>query len=288
MKTLHIAGLLALLFGRAARAEDSTLSTTSIEPSALVSLPSRWHVVASAYGVLGRYTTDTDSRTLSGYVTLSRNWRDYYTLGYATLWLARNDAGGKYYTQHFLVGRGSWFLTERLSAAAHYAYLNEGEIQFYSNPAEFHWAGAGVSYWLSPFQLVGTSFTLSLSAGKVASGSYRAMHSFDVGAGIWLTSSAILTDATWLPRLLSFRQAVSIPLGNDSYIVATGDMGRRGFYFDDEALIVYNQRSVQTGGFIIKGIVHIAGGFYLIPAFDYVVFDEYSVKYGSVGIRAVF
>lgn len=283
-----IVGTLALLLAHTGQADDSTGSTTPVEAPAVASLASYWHGVASVYGVAGRYSTDTDSRTLSAYITLARNWRDYYTLGYTTLWLERDDTGGKYYTQHFLVGRGSWLLTERIAAAVHYAYLDEGEIRFYSNPAVFHWVGVGASYWFSPFRVAGASCTYSFSAGSIASATYRAVHSFDAGAGIWLTSGVIVTDTDRLPRLLSFRQTVSFSLGNDSYLVATGDIGRRGFFFDDEALIVYNQRAVQRGGFILKGIMHIVSGLYLIPAFDYVAFDDYSVKYASLGIRAIF
>lgn len=271
---------LVILFMPLGLAQDE-----SIEPA---TLPSSWHTVATVYGALGRYSTDTDARAASAYITVSNAWRDYYTLGYATLWLERGDSGGKYYSQHALSARGSWFVSDRISVASHYAYLDEGEIQFYSNPATFHWGGAGASYWFSPFQVVGTSFTLSLSKGSVLARIYRAVHSFDVANGIWLTSSVIVTDAAWTPQLFSFRQLVTLPLGNESYLVAAGDFGRRGFYFDDEGLVIYNHRLVQTAGATLKGIVRIIPTFFVIPAVEYSRFDEYNVFYGSFGIRAVF
>ncbi len=276
---LRLIAIFATLSFYSARAQD--------EPPAPAA-PSPWHTIVSAYGAIGGYSTGTDSRSVSAYLTFTNAWLDYYTLGYATLWLERSDAGGKYYSQQLISARGSWFVSDRVSLAGHYAYLDEGEIQFYSNPAVFHWGGAGGSYWFSPFQVAGTSFTLSFSGGSLIAGMYRAAHSFDVANGIWLTSSAIVTDADWTPRLFSFRQSVSVPLGNDSYLIASGVIGRRGFYLDDEGLIVYNQRSVQTGSIALKGVVSVAEGFYLLPAFEYNLFDEYNVKYGSIGVRAVF
>lgn len=250
--------------------------------------PSQVHVIGSVYAALGRYSTETDSRSLSGYLTISNAWRDYYTLGYATLWLERSDAGGKYYSQHLVSAKGSWLVSDRIAIAAHYAYLDEGEIQFFSNPATFHWAGGGGSYWFSPFSLVGGSCTISISGGTLVAGMYRAAYAFDVAGGIWLTSTAIVSDAEWTPKLFSFRQSISVPLGNDSYLVAAGNIGRRGFYFDDEGLIVYNQRAVQTAGVALKGIIHTGAGFYILPAFEYNAFDGYNVMYGSLGVRGVF
>lgn len=278
----NLVGLVAFLFMHT----DSTEFDSS---PASISLPSSLHILASAYGAIGGYSTQTDSRSISGYITLSNAWRDYYTVGYSNLWLESNAAGGKYYSQNLVTARASWLLPgERVALAAHYAYLNEGEIQFYSNPTVFHWAGGGATYWFSPFQFAMTSFSLSLSGGTLVAGAYRGTFSFNVADGIWSTSTVIVNDADFTARLCSFRQSVSVPLGNESFLVASGEIGRRGFYFDDEALVIYNQRSVQTGLFILKGTVQTFDRLYLIPSFEYNSFDGYNVKYGSLGIRIVF
>lgn len=245
------------------------------------------HIVASAYGVVGRYSTDTRSRSVSGYVTLSNAWLDYYTIGYNTLWLER-DADGTYYTQHLGVARASVFLPPRVTLALHYAYLNEGEIQSFSQRTIFHWMGSGISYWFSPLQVAGTSFTLSLSGGNFAGSIFRGYFSCEVVAGIWSTTTAVLSDASWTPSLFSVHQTISLPLGNENYIVASAGAGRRAFYLDDEALIVYNQRVVLTRCAQLKAIVNVGGGCYLVPSFDFNGHDEYSALYGSLGLRVVF
>ncbi len=278
----HLIGFIPFLF----LSPDS--SAIDFQLSSL-STPSPLHVIASAFGTAGSYSTQTDSRSFSGYVTFSNAWRDYYTIGYANLWLSSTAAGGKYYSQNLFTGRASWLLPgDRISIAVHYAFLSEGEIQSYSSAATFHWAGGGATYWFSPFQFTAASFSLALSDGGVVAGIYRGIFSLDVGAGIWLTSTVIVNDADFTPSLFSFRQSVSVPLGNDSYIIGSGETGRRGFSFDDEALVIYNQRAIQTAAVGLKAIVRIFDRIYIIPAFEYDALDGYNAKYGSVGIRAVF
>ena len=245
------------------------------------------HAIASGYGTIGGYSTGTDSRSFSGFVTLTRSWIDYYTLGYVSLWLQRSDAGGRYYSQQMITARATHWFTDRITASAQYAYLREGEIQYVSSGADFHWLGAGATYWFSPYAFTGVSASVALSAGQLAAGCYRGLFSVDVVGGIWSTSTAIVNDAQWAPPLFSLRETISVPLGNDSYIIGTGEVGRRGFYFDDESLITYNQRDILTQTGIVKAIVHIGGGLYLLPAFEYDVFDAYSVEYGSMGVRFV-
>lgn len=253
-----------------------------------IPLPSPMHGIVSTYGTLGAYSTETHSYSLSGYATLTNAWRDYYTVGYINLWLKRSDLGGKYFSQHLFTARASWLLSgDRVSISTHYAYLDEGEIQSFSNPAVFHWMGASMRYWFSPFHTIGTSLTLSLSEGIFVAGGYSSFLSFDVGSGIWSTTNVTVTDAEFTARLFSLGQGISVPLGNDSYVAAHGEFGRRGFFFDDEALLVYNQRVVQTHSFSLKAIIQTFSKLYLIPSLQYDAFDEYNIFYGSIGIRAV-
>jgi hypothetical protein len=210
------------------------------------------------------------------------------TLGFSTLWLERSDAGGKYYSQQLASARALVFVSDRISLSGHYAYLNEGEIANYSGAAMFHWLGGGANYWFSYLAYVGTSFSISLSKGNVASSAFRGWYSLDLGGGIWATSMALVTGAEWAPLLFAFRQAVSVPLGNDSYIIAWADIGRRGFYFDDESLVAYNQREIQTGAYAVKSIIRIVNNVYAIPSFELDAFDDYTVKYGSLGVRVIF
>lgn len=263
-------------------------SAAHVNPGVSSSHSSSLHVVLSTYGSIGNYSTDTKSRSLSGYATLSSAWVDYYTVGYNSLWLERDDAGGKYYTQHLVSARASKFFPPRITLTAHYAYLNEGEIQSFSDRAIFHWMGGGASYWFSPFQVAGSSFTLSVSGGEIATSIVRGYFSFNVAAGIWATTTAILSNASWTPSLFFVHQTISIPFGNSHFLVAAAGAGRRAFYFDDENLILYNQRVVQTKLVQVKAIVNIAGGFYLVPSFEYNGHAEYSATYGSLGLRVVF
>lgn len=281
----NLLGML-VAFGLHAPVSQDSLGNPS-EYEQPVGLLSPVHVIASTYGTIGTYSTETHSYSISGYATLTNAWRDYYTVGYIDLWLNRSDLGGKYFSQNLFTARGSWLLSgDRVSISTHYAYLDEGEIQSFSNPAVFHWMGAGGQYWFSPFQTIGTSLTLSLSEGTFVAGGYSSFFSFDVGSGIWSTTKLTVTDADFTARLFSLGQEISVPLGNDSYVVARGQFGRRGFFFDDEALIVYNQRAVQTKSFSVKGIIQTFSKLYLIPSLQYDAFDEYDIFYGSIGIRA--
>jgi hypothetical protein len=246
------------------------------------------HLMGSAYGTMGTYSTDTRSRSVSAYVTLSDEWKDYYTLGFVTLWLVRDDLGGKYYSQELAVGRASWLLGYWTNIFASYAYLHESEIASYSSPATFHFAGGGGSYWLSLTEQVGGSAVVSLSEGKVQSENLRGFFSFQIAEGIWATSMATYSKAKWTPSLFVFRQSFSVTVGGDSYLFASADIGRHAFYFDDDVLLAYNQRVVQTGNYLLKGTIKVFGQFYVIPSFEYNIFDGFDVKYTSLGARMVF
>jgi hypothetical protein len=266
---------------------DSSVGANPLPEPKTIFFP-RLHFVASTYGSIGQFTTDTKSRSISGYFTISNSWRDYYTAGFASLWLERDDAGGKYYAQQLASLRASWFFGYRLNVAVHYAYLNEGEIAFYSNPAIFHFLGAGGDYWFSPAQVIGTSFTVSLSERKLRSQAYRGYYSFNIGHDIWLNSKVVVTKTEWTPTLLSIKELLSFRLGGDNHLTASAEIGRRAFYFDDDNLIVYNQRVVQTGTYTIKGTIRLTDFLYVIPALEYGVHDEYKTTHGSLGLKAIF
>ena len=280
--------LLAVALSFSSVQGDSSFHSTDSESNEPLGITSPLHVLTSAYGTLGSYSTSTDTRSLSSYVTLTNSWRDYYTLGFSALWLQRSDAGGKYYSQQVATARALAFVTDQISLSGHYAYLNEGEIANYSGAAVFHWLGGGANYWFSYWSYVGTSISISLSKGNLAASAFRGWYSLDLGGGIWATSMAVVTGAEWAPYLFTFRQVVSVPLGNESYIIGWADIGRRGFYFDDESLVAYNQREIQTGAYAVKGIVKIVKNVYAIPSFELGSFDDYTVKYGSLGIRVIF
>jgi hypothetical protein len=280
--------LTGILFTNRCFAGDSDSVSQVYEPENLTAVTSSMHFMASAYGTMGTYSTDTRSRSASAYITLSDAWKDYYTLGFATLWLDRDDLGGKYYSQELVSGQASWSLGYRTKLFATYAYLHESEIASYSSPATFHFGGGGGSYWLSLTEQIGMSAIVSLSEGKSQSENLRGFFSFHIAEGIWATSTATYSKAKWTPSLFVFRQSVSVPLGNESYIVASADVGRHAFHFDDEFLLVYNQRVVQTGYYLLKGTIRVFNQFYIIPSFEYNGFDEFNVKYGSLGARMVF
>ncbi|MBI5471251.1 MAG: hypothetical protein HY961_02795 [Ignavibacteriae bacterium] len=283
--TTHFLGLISLLMTHGFSPEDSAIG--SVQPT-VAEVTSPLHVMASGFGTLGSYSTGTDLRSASGYVSLSNSWRDYYTVGYANLWLERSDAGGKYYSQNFVSGRVTKFVSQRVSLTGLYGFLDEGEIEFYSGAAVFHWIGAGANYWFSYTHVAGASAAVSLSKGNLAASALRGYFSFDVLNGIWTTSTIVVTGAEWSPTFLTFHQTLSVPLGNENYIVATADFGRRGFYLDDESLVVYNQRAIQTGSYAAKATIKLTSGIFLIPSFEYDTFDDFNAKYGSIGVRAVF
>ncbi len=284
----HLIGMLVLFFLQPEGRQDSTSMTVESRPMEVSTPPSPWHVLASTFGSIGGYSTGTDSRSVSGYVTLSNLWRDYYTVGYANLWLERSDVGGKYYSQQFISGRVTQFVSERVSLTGLYGFLDESEIQFYSGSATFHWLGAGANYWFSYYHVAGASAAFSLSKGNLAASAFRGYFAFDVLNGIWSTSTIVVTGAEWSPTFLTFHQTLSVPLGNENYIVATADFGRRGFYLDDESLVMYNQRAIQTGLYAVKATIKLTSGVFLVPSFEYDTFDDYNAKYGSIGLRAVF
>jgi len=246
------------------------------------------HLLPSAYGSFGSYSTGTRSRSASAYLTLSDSWRDYYTVGFSTLWLERDDAGGRYYTQGVATARASWFLGTRISVSAHYAYLHEGEIASYSPPTDFHLSGIGGSYWFSYNTVVGASGTIALSSGSAQAMIARAVFSHHLGAGFWTTSTVTTGNTRWTPAVAAWRQSLVIPLGGEHSIVASADIGRSVFYFDDELLVVYNQREVQTRFFQLKGVICILERTYLLPSLEYDEFESYNVTYASVGVRMVF
>jgi len=285
---IQLLALAGLLLANRCVVDDSVSVDQVYAPENQAAVASTMHLIGSAYGTMGTYSTDTRSRSASAYLTLSDEWRDYYTLGLSTLWLERDDLGGKYYSQELVSGQAAWSIGYRTKLSATYAYLHEGEIASYSSPATFHFAGGGGSYWLSLTEQVGASAVVSLSGGKVQSANLRGFVLFHIAEGIWATSMATYSKAKWTPSLFVFRQSVSVPLGGDSYIAASADFGRHAFYLDDDLLLVYNQRAVQTGYYLLKGTIRIFDQFYVIPSFEYNGFDEYNVKYGSLGARMVF
>ena len=280
--------LAGLLFANKCVAGYSDSVSQVYEPENQPVGASAIHLIGSVYGTMGTYSVGTRSRSASAYLTLSDEWRDYYTLGFATLWLERDDLDGKYYSQELASAQASWLLGYRTKLFTTYAYLHEGEIVSYSSPATFHFGGGGGSYWLSPTEQIGVSAMGSLSEGEVQSENFRGFFSFHIAEGIWATSAATFSKAKWTPSLFAFRQSVSVPIGSDSYLAASAEFGRHAFYFDDELLLVYNQRAVQTGYYLLKGTVRVFDRFYLIPSFEYDVFDEADVKYGSLGARMMF
>jgi hypothetical protein len=282
-----ILSLLALVLSASSAAGDSARATDGLDAASTVEIPSPLHFLASAYGTLGGYSTSTDSRSYSGYVTLTNAWRDYYTLGFSSLSL-KSSGAGKFYSQDVVTARASLFVSDRVALVGHYGYLFEGEISSYSSSAVFHWIGGGANYWFSYFSLAGISSSAAITGGKVVSSAFRGWYSFDVLNGIWASSLVVVTASDWSPRLFSFRQVVTVPVGNESSIIGWADVGRRGFYFDDESLIMYNQRSILRGSFVVKAIVRIVGGVYAIPLLQYDTLDDYDVKYASLGIRVVF
>ncbi len=284
----HLFGMVGLMLTHAYIGLDSSSSVGTPGPDVRVPTFSPLHIVASAYGSLGSYSTDTRSRSASTYFTLSNSWQDYYTVGFATLWLERDDAGGKYYSQQLVSARASWLFDYRTNLSVHYGYLHEGEIASFSAPSTFHFVGGGVHYWFSPTAVAGTSATLSLSESKLQSSTFRASFSFQPVEGFWVTSTATVGEAQWAPRLFVFRQSLSVSLGGESSLQASADIGRRVFHFDDELLVAYNQREIQTGYFLLKGTVKLFPHFFVVPSFEYDAFDSYNSKYGSLGLRVVF
>jgi len=282
----HLLTLAGFLLASPIAADDSTAITQDYVQESQP--PSARHFVASAYSSLGYYSTDTRSRSASGYLTMSNGWKDYYTLGFAPLWLVRDDLGGKYYSQELVTARGSWLIDYRVNLTAFYGYLHEGAIANYSSAAVFHFAGGTGSYWFSPTENAGAGVLLSASAKKIQSEAVRGFFSLHIADGVWATSTATFSKAKWTPSLFVFRQSVSVPLGGDNYIMASVDFGRRAFYFDDDLLLVYNQREVQVGHYLVNGTIRLFGEFYAIPSFEYNKFDGYNVAYGSIGFRIVY
>ncbi len=280
--------MLGLVLAHAVVGTDSAATSDVFESEMSVPKISLLHVVASAYGSLGGYSTDTRSQSASAYFTLDNAWQDYYTLGFASHWLDRDDAGGNYYKQQLFSARASWLFDYRVNLSVHYGYLNEGTIEGLSASTHFHFVGGGANYWFSPTSVAGASFTLSLSEGKLQSNSFGVSFAFNLTDGIWATSTATSGKAEWSPRLFVVRQSLSVPLGGENFIQATADVGRRVFHFDDQLLVVYNQREIQTGHYLLKGIVKLTSQLFIVPSLEYNAFDDYNVKYGSLGVRVVF
>lgn len=261
---------------------SATADTAAVEPSV-----SSTHFLTSAYVTGGSYSTKTRSRSVGFYATQTEAWLDYYTVGYERLWLERDDAGGRYYTQELVTARASWWLGQGFGAAVHYAYLHEGEITDYSPPATFHLFGGGANYWPSGSITVGSSFTLVYDNSALQATILRAGVAVHIGSGIWSTTSTLTTKTQWTPRLLTIRQALHVPLGGESSLLARADVGRRVFYFDDDLLLLNNQRTVQTGDYQIKATVRLFDRYFLVPAISYTVSEEYDVTYGSLGLKIV-
>lgn len=279
--------ILAVMGGMMAFGPAAADSFNEVPPEAVQMTQASVHILASAFVSLGLYSTSTRSKAASAFVTLSDSWLDYYTIGFQLLRLERDDKGGSYFSQQLVPMSASRYLGGGTGVAVHYAFLREGEITDFSAASSFHFFGAGASHWFSAGLVAGSSFTLSLSAGRISSSAIRGGLSFHVGGGLWTTSSVITTKAEWGERLLSFRQGISVPLGNASSARASVVIGRRIFYFDDELLIIYNQREAHKIILGLGGSIRLSEAWFLFPSFEYNVFDGYRVFYGTVGIRAI-
>jgi hypothetical protein len=245
------------------------------------------NVIATVLFSLGSYSTATSSHNRSAYLTLNESWRSYYTLGFHSLELRREDQGGAYYFQQFFTARVSHLLTNALNAGVHYAYLHENAFTVFPS-SSFHIFGMRGTYWLSHSDALGASLTMSISGSNVQTKIAQIAYTTRIVDGLWGTSVLSLSDAVWTSRLLAFRQNISIPFEDGIFLWASGGIGRRVFYFDDELLILYNQREVQTGNISFGASVKIFDQFYILPTLERDIFTDYSVTYGSVGLRAVF
>jgi hypothetical protein len=278
-------GMVGLMLSHVHGGPDSIQAFETTEAEVNIPSLSLLHVVASTYGSLGWYSTGTQSQSASAYVTMNKAWQDFYTLGFSSLWLNSDDAGGNYYQQQLLSARASWLFAYRVNLSVHYGFLNEGEIQGYSSASRVHFFGGGAHYWFSPIAVAGGSFTLSLSEGTVQSNSTSGSIAFYLGGGVWSTTMMTTGKATWSQRLFVARQTVSVSFEGENVIEATADVGRRVFHFDDQLLVAYNQRDIQTGHYLLKGVVQLTSQLFVVPSFEYNTFDDYNVRYASVGLR---
>ncbi|TAK67644.1 MAG: hypothetical protein EPO24_00280 [Bacteroidetes bacterium] len=274
-------------------------TTTVLYPSASPALS--WRVHGSAFYSLGSYTTNTISRNTSAFITLEHNKRSFYSAGYQTISFSRDDLGQNYFLEYTLFGKGLWWLGDRLNASLYYAYDHQNEIPYYFPQFTFNVFGVSAQYWFNQSTALGASYAGALQTSEtelfsffgnssaretdyaVHIASAHIVHS--IGSGIWLSTSAIVTDAKWAGTFFYARENIHVRLGKYTSLKASAGLGRRAFYLDEELLLLFDQPEVQTGGFSLGSVIGITENIGILPAIEYDLFDDYNITYGSLGVR---
>ncbi len=278
-------------------------SNRSVSRQALDSSQSTIRFHSSAFYSYGNYSTMTVSKSANVFVTLEHQKKNYFTAGYHWLSFSRDDVGQDYFTEYAFIGKATSWFSNRVSASVFYAYNHQSEIQNYTEPFLFHTFGVNGNYWLSGSAFAGFTYSgaiqiqesnvrgngnQSTKQSDYAVNNYSGHFSFNLGSGIWLTTSAIASDSKWAGKYFFLRENISVSLGKYTRVNVSAGFGRRTFYFDEELLLLYNQPEVQTGGFMLGGTIGITKSFNIAPSFEYDVLDSYNITYGSLGFRYTF
>ncbi|MBI3193811.1 MAG: hypothetical protein HYZ34_04980 [Ignavibacteriae bacterium] len=283
--------------------QDESAHSTSKQSSDSSQLDVRIHT--SAFYSYGLYSTMTVSKSVNTFLTLEHQRRNFYTVGYHWLSFSRDDIGKDYFTEYSFLGKGTSWFGSRINASVFYAYNHQSAID--SNSFTYHAFGANGNYWFSGSAIVGFTYSgaiqiietdtlkgngyrrnQSTTTSDYAVNNYSGHLSYNLGSGIWVTTSAIVSDSRLTGQFLFVRQNASVSLGKYTRVNVSAGFGRRTFYFDEDLLLLYNQPEVQTGGYMLGGTIGISKHFNIAPSFEYDTFDSYTITYSSLGFRYSF
>ncbi|MBI5215420.1 MAG: hypothetical protein HY960_06665 [Ignavibacteriae bacterium] len=283
--------------------QDETNRSSSRQTNESAQSDVRIH--SSVFYSYGSYSTATVSKSVNTFLTLEHQKKNFYTFGYHWLSFSRDDVGLNYFSEYAFIGKGSMRLGNRVSGALFYSYNYQSEIEDISNPFIFHAFGGSFGYWLNYDASVGFTYSgaiqisetntsrgngrnQSTTTSDYAVNNYSGHFIYNLGSGIWITTSAIASDSKWAGNFLFVRQNINVSLGKYTRMNVSVGFGRRTFYFDEDLLLLYNQPEVQTGGYMLGGTIGITKNFNIAPSFEYDTFDSYTITYGSIGFRYSF
>ncbi len=257
----------------------------------------------SSYYSVGNYSTSTVSKSLNTYISLEKPKQWFLTGSYLELTFSRDDMGDNYFNQYILLGKAGVWIDNRTNASAFYAYNFQSGIKYYTEDFIFKIYGGNANYWFNKSTAVGISYvggtmtTREFDVSSLSMNKKTTEHSLDntsihfyynIYKSLWSHSTGTLTYAKWAGQFFMFRENLSFNVTDYLRVNASAGIGRRAFYFDEDLLVMYNQPDVQTASYVVGASIGVTKKIHIIPSFQYDEFDDYIVRYGTVGVRVTF
>ena len=281
-----------------------TTATMQLYPQ---SVKSPLYIHGSSYYSVGTYSTSTISKSLNTYLTVEQPKKWFSTLSYQELTFSRDDMGDNYFNQYILLGKAGLWLNNRINLSGFFAYNFQSGMAYYFNGFKYNSQdfiftvyGGNANYWFNRSTAVGFSYSGGIrktsdwsftnpytlnETSERAFDNYSLHFYCNVYKSIWSQTTGTVTYAKWAGQYFMFRENISTNLTDYLRVNVSVGIGRRAFYFDDELLVMYNPPDVQKACYVVGASIGITKNIFVFPSFEYDAFDDYLIRYGTIGFR---